>query len=199
MAKAKLLFDLYGVLMRPPSPADQRLLEDALGVQDLARFWGTYEELRPPYEAGLVSDERWWTTLARRCGLGEIDTSQAVAADIAGCLEADLEMVAFVQSLIDAGHPVGVLSNIPTGLAAIVRREHPWLEDFAAVTLSCDIGVTKPEAQAYLVAVDALGGTLKDTIFFDDRDDFVRGAWEVGLRAERFDGIDSVRAALATP
>lgn len=199
MAKTKLLFDLYGVLMRLPSAADRLLLEETLGVQDSARFWDTYEELRPPYDAGLVSDERWWTTLARRSGLGDIDTSQAVAADIAGCLEADTEMVGFVQSLIDAGHSVGILSNIPTGLAAVVRREHPWLEDFAAVTLSCDIGVAKPEEQAYLVAVDALGGTLKDTLFFDDRDDFVRGAREAGLRAERFDGIDSVRKVLSTP
>ena len=61
------------------------------------------------------------------------------------------------------------------------------------MTLSCDIGVAKPDPEAYHVAVDALGAQAKDTHFFDDRLDFVEGAQRVGLHAQLFTGIDSVR------
>ena len=108
-------------------------------------------------------------------------------------LEADEEMVNLVLRFIGEGHSVGILSNVPAALGAKVRASQPWLEECAAVTLSCDIGVAKPDPEAYHVAVDALGAQAKDTYFFDDRLDFVEGAQRVGLHAQLFTGIDSVR------
>lgn len=74
-------------------------------------------------------------------------------------------MVALVKGLIGEGYSVGILSNIPTTLAGQVRKKQPWLEDCAAVTFSCDIGVAKPHPEAYRVAVDALSAQPKDTHF----------------------------------
>ena len=115
-----------------------------------------------------------------------------------GLLEADPDMVALVKGLIGEGYSVGILSNIPTTLAGQVRRKQPWLEDCAAVTFSCDIGVAKPHPEAYRVAVDALSAQPKDTHFFDDRIDYVEGASYCGLNAHLFRGIDSVREVLST-
>lgn len=189
----KLLFDMYGVLMKPKSPSGHLRLIQAAGAVDHEAFQEIFEELRPAYDAGLVSDEHWWKQMGRRAGLGSVDVAKVVAADFEESLAADEEMVDYVRGLIGQGWTVGVLSNIPASLAQLVRAKHRWLEDFAAVTFSCDIGVAKPEAEAYAVAIDALGATAAETLFVDDRPDFIAAAGQAGLRTHQFDGIEGLR------
>ena len=161
-------------------------------------MWEAYGFYRPDYDAGIFSDSHYWNEVAARAGLGEVPVAEAVACENSGLLEADPEMVALVKGLIGEGYSVGILSNIPTTLAGQVRKKQPWLEDCAAVTFSCDIGVAKPHPEAYRVAVDALAAQPKDTHFFDDRIDYVEGASYCGLNAHLFRGIDSVREVLST-
>lgn len=144
---SSLLFDLYGVLLRTQSEEAKRRIEWAV-VGDES-IWSTYWDLRPAYDAGLVSDTNYWQQLRLRTGLPDFDIFEAVAADEASWLEADEEMVDYVLSLIGSGWRVGILANIPEGLAKKVRRKFPWLAEFAAVTFSADIGVAKPDEKAY--------------------------------------------------
>lgn len=193
----KYLFDFYGVLLRGHSPAARAELERVVGATDTVRFWEIFEELRPAFDAGLVSEERWWEQVRVRAGLPRFDIGEAVAADFDPCTEPITETVELALELVDAGATVGALSNIPLGLARRVRARHAWLDDFAAVTLSCDIGVAKPDRRAYEVAVDALGGGAKDTLFIDDRADYIAGAAQAGLRTHLYTGVADLRAALA--
>ena len=194
----KLLFDMYGVLMRPATPESHADLERLLAPPDTEAMWEAYGFYRPDYDAGIFSDSHYWNEVAARAGLGEVPVAEAVVCENSGLLEADPDMVALVKGLIGEGYSVGILSNIPTTLAGQVRRKQPWLEDCAAVTFSCDIGVGKPHPEAYRVAVDALSAQPKDTHFFDDRIDYVEGASYCGLNAHLFRGIDSVREVLST-
>lgn len=186
---ASLLFDLYGVLMRPAGNSE---LEDYLRPAHVEHFWSVYEEFRPAYEAGHLSDAQYWGRIRAMAELSSFDVSHATELDTEHQLFADEEMVRVVLDLIGQGHSVGILANVPAALGSKIRRTQPWLEECAAVTLSCDIGVAKPEPEAYLVAVDALGAQAKDTHFFDDRPDFVTGAQRLGLKGHLFTGIDSV-------
>ena len=190
---ATLLFDLYGVLMRSATLAGHAELEEYVRPVNPDHFWSTYEEFRPAYDAGHLSDSQYWGRIRALTDLAPFDVSQAVELDTEHLLEADEEMVNLVLRFIGEGHSVGILSNVPAALGAKVRASQPWLEECAAVTLSCDIGVAKPDPEAYHVAVDALGAQAKDTYFFDDRPDFVAGAQRVGLNAHLFTGPDSVR------
>lgn len=189
---SSLLFDLYGVLLRTQSEEAKRRIEWAV-VGDES-IWSTYWDLRPAYDAGLVSDTNYWQQLRLRIGLPDFDIFEAVAADEASWLEADEEMVDYVLSLIGSGWRVGILSNIPEGLAKKVRRKFPWLAEFAAVTFSADIGVAKPDEKAYHVAIDAMGAKLGETIFIDDQAINVEAAEQLGMRGQLFTGIESVRA-----
>lgn len=186
---ATLLFDLYGVLMRPAGNAE---LEDYLRPADPEHFWSLYEEFRPAYEAGQLSDSQYWGRIRALTELTSFDVSHAIELDTERLLVADAEVVRAALDLIGQGHSVGILANVPTVLGTRLCHTQPWLEECAAVTLSCDIGVAKPDPEAYLVAVDALGAQAKDTHFFDDRPDFVTGAQRLGLKAHLFTGIDSL-------
>ncbi|WP_304324790.1 HAD family phosphatase [Corynebacterium frankenforstense] len=195
MSHPTLLFDMYGVLMRLPGPSFRRgVLVAAGGNEDI---WPVYAELRPALDAAQVTEVNYWRQVALRAGVEDLDIQEAIAADYGDCLEADHEVVDNVLALRDKGYKVGILSNIPTGLAARVRRRHSgWLDEFDAVTFSCDIEVAKPDTQAFAVAVDALGASPRDTVFFDDREDYIAGAEAAGLRAVLFTGWDSVAGEL---
>ncbi len=192
----KFLFDFYGVLLKGHSPASARHLEEVVRAPDPQLFWRVYEELRPAYDAGLASDQRWWQQVRARAGLPGFDVAAAVEADFGPCVGADSEVVDYVLELVGVGATVGVLSNIPLGLAQRVRARHQWLGCLAAVTLSCDIGLVKPDPQAFAVAVDALGGGARGTLFIDDRADYLAGAAKAGLATHHFRDLAGLRRSV---
>lgn len=187
-----LLFDLYGVLLRTQSEGAKRRIEQAVAGD--SSIWPHYWELRPAYDADLVSDISYWQQLRLRAGLDDFDISEAIVADQESWLESDPEMVEQVLSLIGTGWRVGILSNIPASLADRVRETFPWLEEFAAVTFSSDIGLVKPDEKAFHVALDAMKAKAADTVFFDDRTENVECATSMGMRGELFTGIDQVQS-----
>lgn len=185
-----LLFDLDGVLLRNPTVAGKRRVEHAIGAED--HVWDIYEELRPAYDNGNVSDERFWRQLQIRAQLDPFDYSEAIVADWEASLHEEREVVELVSWLIDEGWRCGILANMPPGLGEKARDTLPWLEKFDAVTLSGDIGVGKPDKRAFAVALDAMGVSARDTVFFDDRSEYVAAAEEAGLRGVLFTGTQSV-------
>lgn len=189
-----VLFDLFGVLLRERDDAGRRRVELAVGGD--AAIWPIYEDLRPAYDSGDVGDERFWRQLQVRAGLEPFDITEAVAADWESTMQEDEEMVSFALSLIDDRVCTGILSNLPAGLAKRARAEHEWLERVDAVTMSCDIGLIKPDPRAYAVALDAMGVSAKDTVYVDADPVNVAAAAELGMQAVHFTGIESVREAL---
>lgn len=185
-----LLFDLDGVLLRNKTVAGRRRVEQAAGTDD--RMWEIYDDLRPAYDSGDVSDERFWRQLQIRAQLEPFDYSEAIVADWEASLHEDTEMVELVTWLIDEGWRCGILANLPPGLGQRARENLTWLEKFEAVTFSGDIGVAKPDHRAFAVAIDAMGASAKDTVFFDDRSDYVAAAEEAGLQSVLFTGPQSV-------
>jgi HAD superfamily hydrolase (TIGR01509 family) len=63
--------------------------------------------------------------------------------------------------------------------------------------MSCERGVRKPDAEAFLGAARALERDPASCIFVDDQPANAAGASAVGLQAIRFENADQLRAALA--
>lgn len=84
------------------------------------------------------------------------------------------------------GLKVGVLSNT---LPSIDRTlEAVGLADVVDVALAtCTLGVHKPEAQAFVLAAEALGVSPAAVLFIDDRLDNVEAARQVGMQAAQID------------
>ena len=77
--------------------------------------------------------------------------------------------------------------------AANLRREHDFFDRFHSVTFSGDIGVAKPNKRAFNIALQSMGTPAAETLFFDDRPDYLEGALAAGLNAHLFTGIDQAR------
>lgn len=190
-----IVFDLYGVIARPQSPAAIRRIEETAGVSgaSAAAFWDAYWDCRPPYDAGQDAAD-YWAAVADRVGARFPDVPALIEADLDSWVDVDPAMVELVGELADRGHTLGLLSNIIADLVPRFEARHGrWLSRFSALVYSCRIGVAKPDPRAYLACAERLGVAPGEVLFFDDREGNVAAAREVGMRAEVFRSADQVR------
>ncbi|WP_018296698.1 HAD family hydrolase [Corynebacterium lubricantis] len=187
-----LLFDLDGVVMRPRTDSDRLRIERAAGATDPEAFWDVYKELRPAYEAGDVSDYRWWQQVGLRAGLDDPDIAEAIVADWESATVVNDEIVEILEKLREADYTCGIVANVTETIGDKLRSKYAWIDALDAVIFSCDIGITQPDPRAYEVAVDALGANLKDTIYFTANPDHLASAREAGLQARPFTSIKDV-------
>jgi putative hydrolase of the HAD superfamily len=80
---------------------------------------------------------------------------------------------------------VGLISNAWSGL-------RPWIvsskfEDvFDAMIISAEVGVAKPDARIYQIALEKLGVSASESVFVDDFQVNVDGAHAFGMQAVHF-------------
>jgi len=193
-----IVFDLFGVIALHQSEEDKQRLERLSGVPPQA-LWEAYWALRKPYDAGQTSVD-YWATMGARLGVNfDAATVKAlIDADLESWTGVDPVMVDLLGELSAAGRTLGLLSNIIGDLVPIFEAKHgAWLSRFQARTYSCQIGVAKPDHEAFRIAAAHLGVEPRDCLFIDDNENNVRAARETGMRAEVFTSPDQVRRVLA--
>ncbi|MGP3969214.1 HAD-IA family hydrolase [Streptomyces sp. 6N223] len=104
-------------------------------------------------------------------------------------------MASLVEAL-SARHRLVLLSNVDRDYWRAVRAAHPELRHFAALLASCDLGVAKPDPEAFLRASEAAGADPSRCLFVDDTAANVEAARALGFRTHRFGGVSGLRRAL---
>lgn len=193
------LFDLYGVTLKVEGPAQFERVNRVIGEPEKTElFREVYTELRQDLNAGRISEISYWNQVQARVGLLDFDFGEAMAADYAGITEADEQVKAFVDELKAQGHRIGVLANIPQGVAKKLREVHgDWLDSLDAVLFSCEIDTAKPDPRAYELAIETLGVQAPDITFIDDRQVNVEAAREAGMSAVHYSTLEALKAELS--
>lgn len=189
-----LLLDYGCVISLPQTDADLRALESVAPDVDAVAFWRSYWDLRLDYDKGLPDADYWSGVLGRAATQAESETLTAL--DIAGWSHVDERVVALLPQLAASGVRLGLLSNAPTAISRAMERA-PWTGHFASLTFSADLGVAKPEQEAYAAAARALQVEPADIVFVDDRAENVAGAHAFGMAAIHYTGLDLALAELA--
>jgi len=85
---------------------------------------------------------------------------------------------------------LGVISNAWPSMQEVLDRLGltPY---FDAITLSCAVGVSKPDPRIYQAALEALDVTPTEAAFVDDNEDNVLAAMELGFTAFLLDRNDA--------
>ncbi|MFG3685820.1 HAD family hydrolase [Micromonospora sp. NPDC047740] len=196
-----LLVDFDGVLRRwDPAVAagverEYGLTEGVLG--EIAMSWG----LLQPVLTGQVSHAQWMVSVADALtpSVGAERARAAVEQWQRYRGEIDLEVLAFVRQVREAGVRVGLGTNATDQLDADLAALG-LTDDFDAVVNSSVVGVNKPAKEYFQAACTALETSPSRVLFVDDEDRSISGARVAGLSAHRWTGpgdLRYLRAALA--
>ena len=190
------------------SAPDPILLLDVLGTlshdpfyEEMPAWFGmTLRELLeakepeawPEFERGEIDEA---TFLRRFFADGRAYDHAAFVAHVEGCYRWIDGMEELLAELSDAGHAMHALSNYPVWWRRIERRlaASRFLEwSF----VSCDLGVRKPDPDAFRIPVARLGVEPGRCLFVDDREENCAAARREGLDAIRFRDARSLRGEL---
>ena len=191
------LFDLDGVVRRF-DPAHPARIEAAHGLPP-----GTLHEVA--FDVGRLGAavgggwgfEDWRdaiaTELATRFGVDGVAVADRFLAVGAATVDGDvLDVVRELRRKV----PVGILSNATSRLAFELEALG-LAREFDVVCNSSEVGVAKPDPQAFVLAADRIGHGADECFFTDDRGENVEAAAAVGMTAHHFTGVDGLRRALA--
>lgn len=107
-----------------------------------------------------------------------------------------LDSVAVMESLIEQGHDVTMLTNFAADTFRHAREMYPFLNKPRGVTVSGEVRLIKPDIEIYQRHAQEFGLDPAKTLFIDDTAINVEGAKKAGWQAVQFTGIDTLRADL---
>lgn len=107
------------------------------------------------------------------------------------------DSVAMLETLIDAGHDVTMLTNFAADTFSEARERYTFLNRPRGVTVSGEVGLLKPDRAIYDIHVESFGLEPAATLFIDDSEKNVEGARSAGWQAVHFSGAEKLRRDLA--
>ncbi len=188
MSIRAVLFDLGGVLLRTEFDAPRQYLAERLGLE--------YEELlHQVFESpsarraslGEITAEEHWAELARRWHRSPEEIPFLSAQFFAGDV-LDRELIAFIRSLRPQ-FKTGLISNAWSDLRAFIRKMR-FEDAFDTIVISAEVGLVKPDARIYYLALEQLQVQPYEAIFIDDWEPNVAAAKEIGMWALQFTDRD---------
>jgi len=142
----------------------------------------------------------YWSAVAADLGVGSLSSELVQRlddVDTAGWTVARPDTVELIEDLHRAGFGLAVCSNASStmGRAAEVL---PWAGRIRHFVFSGDLQVLKPEPAIYDAVLAATRAPAQSTVFFDDKQENVDGARQVGWHAFLFADAAGARRDLAT-
>ncbi len=185
-----LLLDVMSTLVRDPIFTT---VPAWLGESARALLPQLDREVFFAFERGEIDESTYYTTCFR-------DRRPVDGEGFRAALREGYEYLPGVEALLrdlrEAGVEMHALSNYPSWFH-IIEQKLALSRYVRWSFLSCERGVRKPDAEAFLGAARALEREPASCIFVDDRVSNTDGARAVGMQAIHFEDADQLRAALA--
>ncbi len=192
---ALLLLDLDGVLRGFAPAAD---LERAHGLAPGSLAATAFRpDLATPALTGLVSHDRWLSTVADALTTGAVTAAAARAAVEAWStpgfvIPGALALVRAARSRCRVALLTNATSKLDADLALLGLRD-----EVDGVVSSAETGAAKPDPEAFLAALAILGASRDETLYCDDAAADVAAASALGLATAHVPDTDALRTALA--
>lgn len=185
MAIKAVIWDVGGVLMRT---------EDYTSRDQLARNMGMVRSQLEDLVFGLESGrraqlgeipiEQHWENLRQCLGLTK-DEMHEFRDSFWGGDSLDTALIDYVRSLRKK-FKTGVLSNAFSNLRFIITDNWKVADAFDQMIISAEVGLMKPDARIYQLAVQSLDVAYDEAVFIDDFQHNVDGALAVNMQAIHF-------------
>jgi HAD superfamily hydrolase (TIGR01509 family) len=191
-----MLFDLGGVDFEFDLKRAFRVWADLVcrdPVELERRF--AFDEPCERHERGELDAAGYFTALRRNLGLTLSDEEI-----VSGWNDIYLALVPGMSALLSAASQrlslYAFTNSNPTHKSAWASRFADELSVFRSIFVSSDLGLRKPDPEAFIAVAERIGFQVSELLFFDDTPENVDGARTVGMRAVLVESSADVGEAL---
>lgn len=175
-----VFFDLGGVIVRTEYQAPRERLAERLNMtyEDINRFVFDTETSQKA-SLGQLTTEQHWASVVRRLGRPASETETIREEFFAGDV-IDRGLLDFIRSLRPR-YKTGVISNAWPDLRDYIVKSK-FDDAFDALVVSAEVGVMKPEAKIYQIALERLQVKANEAVFVDDVPANIEAARKLGMQ-----------------
>lgn len=177
-----IIIDLGGVLLRTTDFSPRERLASRLGMNRQALEKLIFNgESGDRAQKGEITVHQHWENLA--CILGyshnqmENLVNEFFVSDVL-----DLELLDYVRRL-HKNYKTALLSNAWDDLRQVIAERWHFEDAFDEMIISAEVGLVKPDARIFLLALEQLGVEAGESIYVDDMQHNVESARRVGLQS----------------
>ena len=195
MIKA-VFFDLGGVIVRTEYQSPRQHLAERLDMEyeDIVKI--VFESPSSQRASvGEISAEEHWAEVTKRVRRPAAETESIRAEFFAGDV-VDYELLEFIRAL-RPDYYVGLISNAWPDLREYITSQK-FADAFDTMVISAEVGVMKPEARIYQIALEQAGVSPHEAVFVDDFYDNIEGCEKVGMQGIHFQDPESALQELKT-
>ena len=184
MAIRAVFFDFGGVLMRTEFQAPRQHLAERfkLDYDDIDKIVFGSESARRA-SVGEITEELHWTEVLKRLKR-PVSEIKSFSDEFFGGDILDHNLVEYIRSLRGKVH-TGLISNAWSGLREFITKEK-IIHIFDSVVISAEVGVVKPEAKIFNIALEQAKVRAKDAVLVDDVKVNIEACEKVGMKGVLF-------------
>ncbi|MDD5724371.1 MAG: HAD family phosphatase [Syntrophales bacterium] len=194
-----VIFDWGGVLIDNPVHDLASHCSTALRVLP-DRFAQVRATHYPAFLKGLISEKEFWRRVCEDLQVPPPNAASLWGEAFRKVYAPREEMFELAALLKRRGYRIALLSNAEEPAAQYFHELHYPM--FDVLTFSCREQTAKPEREIYELTLRRLGVAPAEALMIDDREDYLDGAWAVGIHALLFtnaeDTIQSLTSCLRT-
>ncbi|NOH00790.1 MAG: HAD family phosphatase [Chloroflexi bacterium] len=179
-----VFFDFGGVIQRTEFQAPRQHLAERFGMDydDIDKLVFAGESARRASVGEIKEDEHWSQVLRRlKRPASEL---QSIKDEFFGGDVIDRELVKFIRSL-NGKVRVGLISNAWDGMRPHLAKTG-LLDLFQTVVISAEVGVMKPEARIYRLALEQAQVKANEALFVDDVPANIEACEQAGIKGILF-------------
>lgn len=189
-----VIFDWGGVLIDDPAPGLMQYCAQTLGVTK-EDYIKAHNKFAADFQKGLIGEDTFWERIC-----GELDVPKPKVPSLwADAFKAAYvpkeDMFSLAARLRKNGYKTALLSN--TEAAAMQFFYQLQYDMFDVLVFSCSEEIRKPEKKIYELTIRRLGSQPGQSVFIDDKPEYINGATEAGLNTILFENLNQLKNALA--
>jgi epoxide hydrolase-like predicted phosphatase len=185
MSIQAVIWDLGGVLVRTEDYMSREELAKRLGFSrkelEFLVFAGDSGERA---QRGEIDTDEHFENLRLKLDLSDAGMKDFLDDFFRGD-ELDMTLVDYIRSL-RGRYKTGLLSNAFSNLRHWVTEVWEFSDAFDEMVISAEVGLVKPDAHIYRLALKHLDVSSDEAVFVDDRIENIEGAQGVGMHAIQF-------------
>ena len=189
-----VIFDWGGVLIEDPAPVLVKYCSEALAVSK-EDYIKVYDKFGVDFQKGVISEEEFWERMCGELGVSKPKVPSLWADAFEAAYVPREEMFSLAAGLGKKGYKTAFLSN--TEEPAMRYFHQLGYDMFNVLVFSCAEGTGKPERRIYELTVQRLGCQPGQSVFIDDKPEYINGAKQAGLKTILFGSVSQVKSELA--